>query len=101
MASFFLARSVQILILPKENQPPNDWVIEWMIMDRQRGKNVGIIPSGWHQIKQFSSLECHHELMITSELDKENFVQEMMVHGYSKGKGKVLSLFLYTGICTI
>jgi hypothetical protein len=53
---------------------------------------MGIIPSDWHQRKQFSSLDCHHEPMITSELDKENFVQEM-VHGYSKGQ--VLPLFLY------
>jgi hypothetical protein len=92
MYGLSLARWVQILILPWGNQPPNDWLIEWMIIVQQSGKEWVHHPSRLASCK--AVLIFRNAIMSQwweLNLTKKNFAQEK-VHWYSKGQAVLFIL---------
>ena len=92
MYGLSLARWVQILILPRGNQSPNDWLIEWMIIVQQSGIEWVHHPS---RLASYKAVLIFRNAIMSQwwelNLTKKNFAQEK-VHWCSKGQAVLFTL---------
>jgi hypothetical protein len=92
MYGLSLARWVQILILPRGNQSPNDWLIEWMIIVQQSGKEWVHHPS---RLASYKAVLIFRNAIMSQwwelNLTKKNFAQEK-VQWCSKGQAVLFIL---------